>query len=639
MKQGKSAKSDPLRWKKKFLKNLEEQERNESSFQNRIDLLRRGLVGVSLAGDGLDPDLDKELDQLRSTLRSEDAEKGLNVLLDSIEKSVLRLDVHKDRSSLALERAISLSITQLQEVDITREIKRKIKNFSRTLPANIEKNQTHTDLIADFLDLLRMVVRELNKTQNEGSEATGFWQRLFGKQSNSGTAGEQTDLAEEVTDQSGEMREGGLILINSDALDLDVTSEAAKSSIAGERGDAEEEITERELLEEEVARDESVLDEGSTSSEQVVESAHMPEPGFSSIANHVESLLLRIIENIYISEQSANLAESIKEKVNRGLNWYEFVSVLDDISTVILSSFGEERTGFQDFLNDVNNSLEQVQEFVLRTKDHAQVAKDTEEKLDQDVRDQVTGMADRVKEADDLEELKVKVQGHLSHILSSMDKFKLEKRHQETSAALELKNLEERMSSMEKESLQVRLHLEMQQQQAMKDVLTELPNRAAYDKCVNEEYRNWKARNESLCLVMADVDNFKNINDTYGHLAGDRVLKILAGQIASRIRKTDFVARYGGEEFVIIMSGTEVSDALLVIEKLRQAIEKCPFHFKKKQVQVTMSFGIASFEENDSIESVFVRADEALYKAKNGGRNRSCVATRNVDTDTPDFSD
>ena len=131
--------------------------------------------------------------------------------------------------------------------------------------------------------------------------------------------------------------------------------------------------------------------------------------------------------------------------------------------------------------------------------------------------------------------------------------------------------------------------------------------------------------------MVADVDHFKQINDNYGHLAGDKVLRILAKEISTRVRQTDFVARYGGEEFVVLLNNIALEDAEKLMNNVRQKIEKCPFHFKEKQVQITMSFGIAEFGRNDMPETAFERADTALYRAKQSGRNRVCVAqTRDV---------
>jgi diguanylate cyclase len=123
-------------------------------------------------------------------------------------------------------------------------------------------------------------------------------------------------------------------------------------------------------------------------------------------------------------------------------------------------------------------------------------------------------------------------------------------------------------------------------------------------------------------LAMLDLDHFKRINDNYGHLAGDKVLKIIANVLRKRLRPTDFIARFGGEEFVLLMPSTVPADGMKLLETLRASIEACPFHFRGEPVTVTLSIGLATFRHGEHGDVVLKRADQALYRAKNAGRNR-----------------
>jgi diguanylate cyclase len=133
---------------------------------------------------------------------------------------------------------------------------------------------------------------------------------------------------------------------------------------------------------------------------------------------------------------------------------------------------------------------------------------------------------------------------------------------------------------MEQEAQGYREHLEVQRQKALLDPLTGLPNRAAWSERLDQEVNLWHQRGNSLSLAMLDLDHFKRINDGYGHLAGDKVLKIIASVLRKRLRASDFIARFGGEEFVMLMPNSSLTDALAAGEVLRAAIEACPFHFK-----------------------------------------------------------
>ncbi len=132
-----------------------------------------------------------------------------------------------------------------------------------------------------------------------------------------------------------------------------------------------------------------------------------------------------------------------------------------------------------------------------------------------------------------------------------------------------------------------------------------------------------KRHHLSCCLAMMDVDFFKKVNDTYGHAAGDDVLRTVGFLITNELRQGDIVARYGGEEFLILLPMTDIHAAQYLVERLRQLIEDQKFMFEGKVVSVTASFGITAMAPHDNAEQMIERADKALFQAKNAGRNRS----------------
>jgi diguanylate cyclase (GGDEF)-like protein len=128
-----------------------------------------------------------------------------------------------------------------------------------------------------------------------------------------------------------------------------------------------------------------------------------------------------------------------------------------------------------------------------------------------------------------------------------------------------------------------------------------------------------------LCLIMSDLDFFKKINDTYGHMIGDLVLRHLAGRIKSATRDFDMIGRFGGEEFVVIMADTDLELAKVIAERIRLGVMRTPFHTKKFNIHITISLGVAMLKPGESRESLLERADAAMYEAKRRGRN--CVVT------------
>ncbi len=160
--------------------------------------------------------------------------------------------------------------------------------------------------------------------------------------------------------------------------------------------------------------------------------------------------------------------------------------------------------------------------------------------------------------------------------------------------------------------------------QARHDPLTEICNRAAFDEAIDKEYSSYRRHQADFSLMIIDIDHFKNVNDTYGHIAGDKVLKTVANLIRSSIRRSDEVFRYGGEEFVVILSNTKQGGAKFIAERVRKEIEKLTVSLSQK-IKVTASFGIASSEIMKDVTETLEFADKALYQAKDQGRNR--VAT------------
>ncbi|MEA3545130.1 MAG: GGDEF domain-containing protein, partial [Thermodesulfobacteriota bacterium] len=157
------------------------------------------------------------------------------------------------------------------------------------------------------------------------------------------------------------------------------------------------------------------------------------------------------------------------------------------------------------------------------------------------------------------------------------------------------------------------------------DGLTQIYNHRYFQEALDKEISRSIRQENELCLILADIDNFKKFNDFYGHQAGDYVLKELASLCSGVIRKHDLVARYGGEEFVFILPETNQADALIVAEKIRAAIEQHPFSYDGDDYRVTSSFGVAVFTgAGKSIKKTeFIEcADKALYSAKKKGRNR-----------------
>jgi diguanylate cyclase (GGDEF)-like protein len=162
---------------------------------------------------------------------------------------------------------------------------------------------------------------------------------------------------------------------------------------------------------------------------------------------------------------------------------------------------------------------------------------------------------------------------------------------------------------------------------ALRDGLTAIYNKKFFLDRLDTEFAFAKRHRSLLSLVMFDVDHFKRVNDTYGHLAGDAVLVQLSGITQGMVRTEDVLARYGGEEFAVICRGTPLLNAGILGERVRTAVEGSAFEYQQQRLPVTISVGVAALPESEatSPQELIGHADSALYEAKKSGRNRVCI--------------
>lgn len=163
------------------------------------------------------------------------------------------------------------------------------------------------------------------------------------------------------------------------------------------------------------------------------------------------------------------------------------------------------------------------------------------------------------------------------------------------------------------------------QAQATLDSLTELPNRRGFDLLAVQAMQEARREPKPLTALLLDLDRFKVLNDTYGHLAGDQVLNGFAQDLKSCLRHSDIVCRWGGEEFIVLLKDTDGKTGLMIAEKIRQHVEQKRYAYNGQALQVTVSIGLTTLQPDDTLHSLLSRADHAMYRAKQSGRNRTCV--------------
>lgn len=192
-------------------------------------------------------------------------------------------------------------------------------------------------------------------------------------------------------------------------------------------------------------------------------------------------------------------------------------------------------------------------------------------------------------------------------------------------ARLEAEHLSMSLEISQQSISEMREKLAKAREAGLRDALTGLYNRRHFDQQLPRMINRAREESSSLCLCMADIDHFKSLNDTFGHPAGDAVLRVVGAMLAENVKGRDTAVRYGGEEFVIVLPETSIDGAVSLVDKIRSQLERKKLVLRDTNQslgKITASFGVAELREGDTPETLVSRSDECLYAAKGAGRNR-----------------
>lgn len=687
---------DAQRWKEKYLKSIEQQDKLERRWAARLDLLRRGLVRSTLAAEGTDKVVDQCMKEMRDVVRTDDMDAGLAALLPRLEKAVLDSEQRRETRIDQVSTALTSLVAQLQALPLPREVAQPLKKFAKQLDGRVGQAREMPLLLSELSGLQGKALSQLETPAEPGRP--GLLQRLFGSRENEETPAPAPEAppapaaasvpaapspvapqAEAVPEQTAPvaatekvitttppvqqtapaiepataapetptqppvvafvpptvLNEAPSTPAETEALPLEPELEPvfaqAPAAIAPapfnpdeliHPGDPVPLILDSLPLPEPIAQALAAIDPEQSEHDILFALPDSPEPSYSSVAKHIEDTLIGLLDDLTLPERHRPQAEAMRERLQHGLNWYELIPILDDLATLMLAITDSGQHEFEVYLQQLNERLEAFQSNLQAASEGHADNSSAARAMDTQIREQVDGLQTSVQEAADLDDLKQVLENHLEGLLGTMDQHQKQRDAREQEVATRLKSLSERVAHMEQEAQGFREHLEVQRQKALIDPLTGLPNRAAWSERLEHEIKQWQQHGNTLSLAMLDLDHFKRINDNYGHLAGDKVLKIIATVLRKRLRGTDFIARFGGEEFVLLLPATPPAVGAKLLETLRAAIEACPFHFKGERVTITISMGLASFRAGEHSDLVLKRADQALYRAKNAGRNR-----------------
>ncbi|WP_405047783.1 GGDEF domain-containing protein [Rheinheimera pacifica] len=346
------------------------------------------------------------------------------------------------------------------------------------------------------------------------------------------------------------------------------------------------------------------------------------EVRYGHICRQISVELTNLLSELAFAEDSAAEIDEIRLSLMGKLPIDALLEACLKTIGIIISSINRERQSAEHFLVKLNDALTSVQQSVVSSLSASVDLKQKMLGLNQQIELQIDHLSHASQKATSLEQLKLLVSDKLTAITGSLgEKTQLEQQERQQ-LLLTLSNMEQRLIELETDAGTFKKRIAEQNFRSLQDALTGIPNRAAFDERYQLEIKRWQRYKKPLCVVLADVDHFKNINDSYGHSAGDKTLKVIAKTLKLNLRETDFIARYGGEEFIMLFPETGLAELEKRLNALREKISSIPFKFKNVSVPITISFGATRFTEQDTNRSAFDRADEALYEAKKAGRDK-----------------
>ena len=348
-------------------------------------------------------------------------------------------------------------------------------------------------------------------------------------------------------------------------------------------------------------------------------------PRSEEINLDLSEILIQLLERLNFPHDMEKTVDKLKASFSTGIYPDQLGSALGEVATLVSDMrhrMQEERYELEKFLKQLTDNLKYLDDYLQRSEQERNGALQGSKDLDKRVQAHVRDIETSVIDADSLEALKGTVQTQLDQIRRHMVIYLQSEEERNKRMTEHMQELTTRLDEMESETTTLRESVIREREQAMLDPLTGINNRLAYNERMTQEYARWRRYENNLSMAVVDLDFFKRINDNYGHKAGDKVLQTVARMMNNSLRETDFLARYGGEEFVILFTETDIKTAMGVMDKLREKVANTGFHFKDERVPVTISCGVGEFRGDDTPEQVFTRADTALYRAKEAGRNR-----------------
>jgi diguanylate cyclase len=339
----------------------------------------------------------------------------------------------------------------------------------------------------------------------------------------------------------------------------------------------------------------------------------------------VHLILIHLVERLPLPPEVSEAALQVVESLEAGLGPEGLASAIEAVTGLVHRvrvSIQQEKRQLEALLKEVTGRLADLDKGLASAHRSVQANFAAGRSHDAAVREEVRGLEASTRGAEDLETLRAGVLATIESIRARMEAKQQEDGAREETLRQEIEELRHTTASLQGQVSEYQEKIRLARETSLRDPLTGCYNRLAYEERARAEEARWRRYHAPLSLIIFDLDHFKAINDSFGHRAGDEVLKTIAQIARQQLREVDVFARYGGEEFTALLPETPLPAALTVAEKVRRAVESYRFHSRGKRVPLTLSGGAAQIREGETVEATFERADKALYLAKMSGRNR-----------------
>lgn len=606
-------------WKQKYYDELDRLEKKENDWEQLEATLKRAIGRLSLAAEGQNDSLDRHIGELRSVIKKNISPPRLDSIVDDISHVLSKLEETSSKTNRESINTLEILLKKLTLPDDAEKTRNKL--LKKLTKADDEKRDSLID------EVLKLLVSVIN-TEVVETDKPGLMDRLF-KPNTSETLNTDSTVdtvSKNTAEQHIETYKDCLIeLLNK--LDNPESPNGKLTALKISTRNAQNK-NELNKLSDQLS---TILQEHTNKDKyEEIEKTIQNSEISPLLQPSIQELLIRLLEQLIVPTDLQDEADKMRHRLEHEAdpsNWKQLLKDVAILINSIRSRLQKEKHDFENFLQQVTDRLKAMDNFLQNETSNLISAENQGSAFDKTVDISVEEIRLDINQATEISSLKDTVSSKLDTISGHIKLYRESENSRFKKSQEEVQAMHSKMQALESEAIQLKKDVIEKNKQAMFDALTGIPNRLSYEKKVAEEIARWKRFSNPLSLVIWDIDLFKIVNDTYGHKAGDKVLKTVAQLLIKSIRETDFLARYGGEEFVMLLPGTKQEETLRLVNKLREKVESCGFHYHGESVKISISCGVSSFNENDSLSQVFENADKALYKAKENGRNQCVVAS------------